>query len=338
MAVGRLAFALSASSASSVSRMEDTPGVRARATPARARIRVRLPNMLPVNVLAVWCKRAGVRRTRLAPKMPKGVVAGGAADSPPAGEGRASHWAGASTPIRARKRRGTMSGLVQLLLRTALAIQEFLVAHPGGTPGFEAAVAKLGVLIDTIRALAKDREEGASRTQKAVDRATQLRREIRRFMLQPIAALAQSVFRGQPGRLREFKMVRWASRSKEDFLAKGRAIHGAVVADLARFVELGMDPALPDALAEALDEFAALPAQVNAGKRVRTGARDGIEKAADDIMDLFHRLDGLMRFRYRNEPALLAEWQLVRNIPWPNSAKARAQKGEGKAEVKASGR
>ncbi|MBK8003728.1 MAG: hypothetical protein IPK12_07195 [Gemmatimonadetes bacterium] len=226
-----------------------------------------------------------------------------------------------------------MTGDLLLIINTAIAILGFAAAHPGGTPGLQAALTQLTALVARARALTEVKVDGALSATEAASQGNSLASDIFHYMLQPIAALARSAYRGDKVRITRFRMPRSGRLPRETFLALGRGILTAVREDLARFLDLGMEPELPAQLEAALTTLTAMPAQVQEGRRTRGRARTDLEKVEDDLLDLINRLDGLMRFRFRNEPETLAEWQRARNIPWPRSgdtaaAKAKAAKTE----------
>ncbi len=226
-----------------------------------------------------------------------------------------------------------MTGDLLLILNAAIAILGFAAAHPGGTPGLQAALTQLTELVARARALAEVKVDGALTSSERVSQAKALARDILHYMLQPVANLARSAYRGDKARVARFRMPRSGKLPRETFLTIGRGILTAVREDLPRFIDLGMDPELPVQLESALATLTAMPAQALDGRRTRGRARTDLEKVEDDLLDLINRLDGLMRFRFRAEPETLAEWQRARNIPWPRSgdsaaAKAKAAKTE----------
>jgi hypothetical protein len=214
-----------------------------------------------------------------------------------------------------------MTALTVMLLGIVVGVEKFLAGLPPGTPGFQAAAERLREVAERLRALGRSQDAGDVRSRQATTRLAELRREIRAFYLLPIAALATSAFRDDRSTTLAFRMPRRGYDAREAFLAKCRNIHAELVAHRDTFVTLGMDPDVPEQFAAALDEFEALPSEGTEARQVRRAARTDTERALDDLMDLIHRLDGLMRLRFRNDPATLAKWQQVRNIPWSTGAK-----------------
>ena len=229
---------------------------------------------------------------------------------------------GRAVPHPFRMQEDTMTLRPSLLLKVVQLIQDFFTAHPDTSPGITAALAKLRTLGEALRGLTTTTQAGTARSQKGAERFLDLKAEIKAVFLQPLGWLARSAYRGFPKRIAEFRVGRQADDSREGFLARCTAIQQALVANLADFVALGMDPAVPEQFAVALVELAALPAEVNGGRLARTQARGDIDRTMGQLMATIHQLDGLVRLKYRDDVATLAAWQVARHIPWPNRGTA----------------
>ncbi|MBK8005208.1 MAG: hypothetical protein IPK12_15090 [Gemmatimonadetes bacterium] len=209
-----------------------------------------------------------------------------------------------------------------VLLKVVQLILDFFAAHPEMSPGLTAALAKLRTLGETLRGLTTTTQAGTARSQKGAERFLDQQQQLKFIFLQPLASLARSAYRGFPKRIAEFRIGKLTDDSREGFLTRCDAIQLALVANLADFLALGMDPAVPDQFAVALAELRALPAEVNGGRLARKQARGDIDRTADQLMAVIHQLDGLVRLKYRDDVATLAAWQVARHIPWANRATA----------------
>lgn len=210
-----------------------------------------------------------------------------------------------------------MRAILMVILVTAGGVLEFFTAHPVDNPAVKALLERLAALIAEFRTLGQKQGDARKSKRRANVRRSAVAREIRYYLLRPISAFAAAAFKDDPARIALFRIPATGSRGKEAFLIQARAIHANVTANLDLLLAQGMNPALPGELAEALAEYERLPVEATNGKRTAAGARDGIESATDEIMDILQQLDGVNRHRFRTEPELLAEWEVVRNIPWP---------------------
>lgn len=50
-----------------------------------------------------------------------------------------------------------------------------------------------------------------------------------------------------------------------------------------------------------------------------------------DLMRMLRQLDGIIVYRYRDQPEVLGAWQSARNIAWPVVKPEAAEGGGGKA-------
>ncbi len=217
-----------------------------------------------------------------------------------------------------------MTSVVQVLMKVILGIQGFFAARPGLPPKFLAAVGRLDGLVATILALGKIQETGEVRSKKAVEQAEEVRRYIWFFILQPFGRIAAAAFAGSPARKAEFRITQALNISKARFLTRAGAILDAIRANEAVLLEYGMDPGLPALLEAKLAEYTALPVEVTEGRRTRATATDKLDTATRQAIQTIRWLDGLVTHHFRDDPATLAEWATVRNIPWPGSARRAA--------------
>ena len=228
-----------------------------------------------------------------------------------------------------------MTSISQVLIKVLLGIQGFFAARPGLPARMLAAAARLQALVDTIRALGQAQDASEVRSKKAVVQAEQVRRYIWFFIIQPFTQIAYAAFAGDPARKAEFRMTQPLNISKERFLARGRSIIEAIRANEAVLLEYGMDPGLPMLLEAKLNEYMALPVEVTEGRRTRSSATDGLDKATRQALQLIRWLDGLVRHHFRDDPTTLAEWATVRNVPWPGSAAEAKRARQAKADAEA---
>jgi len=86
---------------------------------------------------------------------------------------------------------------------------------------------------------------------------------------------------------------------------------------LARF---GMVDPAPSSLAEALGQFDRAVERGLTGRRAHVGARAELTAIADEVLQQVRQLDGLIRFRFANDPESLAAWRSASNTIGPARA------------------
>lgn len=224
----------------------------------------------------------------------------------------------------------------RLVLATAERVAEFFATHAPENPTIEALLVRLIALIEQFRLLG-EQEANGEKSKVGANRARgALARELRYFLLTPLGKLAATIFKADPGHAAHYRMTSRAARTNEGFLIGARAVLANLRADLQVFVAEGLPADFMETLAAAIKEYEKLPLRAVSGKLAATNAREGVDGVTTEIMEILSRLDSLNRIRFRTDPALAPEWELIRSIPWPKPAKQaaaarKAKKAQGPA-------
>jgi hypothetical protein len=95
----------------------------------------------------------------------------------------------------------------------------------------------------------------------------------------------------------------------------------SMVAEAQRQKELlvrhGLVERVLDSLGQSLDQFDRAVEQGSEGRRVHIGAGANLDVAADEIVQIVKVIDGLNRFRFAEDPDLLAGWRSASNVFGP---------------------
>jgi hypothetical protein len=70
-------------------------------------------------------------------------------------------------------------------------------------------------------------------------------------------------------------------------------------------------------LSQMLQAYEQAVSDANAGLRAHTGARAELQSLARDLMRMLQQLDGIVLYRFRQEPEVQGAWKSARNIAWP---------------------
>src|SRR5206468_20711 len=100
---------------------------------------------------------------------------------------------------------------------------------------------------------------------------------------------------------------------------KGMLAKAASLRDL--LVSRGMSESLLEDLGKAVAQFEATLETGSAGRRAHVGATADLEVVASEILDQVRMLDGLVRYRFGDNPELMAAWNSARNVLWPLRSK-----------------
>ncbi|MDH4132520.1 MAG: hypothetical protein OEV95_12020, partial [Gemmatimonadota bacterium] len=187
--------------------------------------------------------------------------------------------------------------------------------HPYSDPGQVALFTRLEDRIARASQLATQQREGTASVRASAARRRQLRRTIRRELLEHLVSTARGASKEAP-ELAQLFLVPAESGRHQDFMTSARAMTATATERKDLFLQHGMSPTLLDDLGRALDEYDATVLQANAGKRAHVGARADIDAVMREIMELVEQMEGINRYRFRADAELLAAWKSARDLPW----------------------
>ena len=100
-------------------------------------------------------------------------------------------------------------------------------------------------------------------------------------------------------------------------------------------VQLGMMPTLLDDLHGMVAKFEAALEAIRTGRRDHIGARTDLGVITAELLGQVKVLDGITRYRFGDDPEVMAEWKAVRRVP--GQAGQSPQGPEGSAAVPPTG-
>jgi len=111
----------------------------------------------------------------------------------------------------------------------------------------------------------------------------------------------------------EFRLARGGSQ--EAFVMTVRAMLEKAIAQQEQLVKQGMPASLLDDLTAALGEFEKTLDASRAERREHVKVIDDLIAVGEQIDEQIHVLDGLVRFRYRDDADLMTAWALIVQHP-----------------------
>ena len=213
---------------------------------------------------------------------------------------------------------------------------DILEDHPPASEAEGEARKLLAEKVTVMRDMTAARETGKAAGQKASGRRKLLAEEIVNFIARPLLAVAKVTHAGFPERIRRYRVPNRHVLDTEEFLAASTALYELALSEKDALLAHGLPPTLLGEFEASLAEYVALPAEASAGKNAATKAQDTLEKTAQEMLDLIQYLDGLMRYRFKDQPELLAAWATARRVPWPRKKrKAARAKPQAKPQAEA---
>jgi hypothetical protein len=193
---------------------------------------------------------------------------------------------------------------------------EFSRAHPDESPGYAAALRHLEEQLDRSTQLASRQREGLIEVRAATARKSELTSSMRRKQLVHLARVARLASKELPELAQKFVLP----RDPAPYLAF-KTLASGMVAEAQRQKELlikhGLVERVLESLVESLQEFDVVVEQGAEGRRVHIGASAELDVVADEVVQIVKAIDGLNRFRFANEPDLLASWKAASNVIGP---------------------
>ncbi len=209
-----------------------------------------------------------------------------------------------------------MNVALRLLVVMWTRLADFLRAFPLGDEPADQVVARFREKLARVQFLMDQHEEGKVLRQAETRRHKALRQRIVQFPLRHVAAVASSLglehasigdvltqsVRQMPAPLfmSTVRTIAATAREHHDLLRANGMSEGTVE-------EL-------DALAAEYDQAVS---DANAGRRAHTGARAELRLLSKELKQLVRQLDGIVVYRFRDNPDRLGAWVSARNVAWP---------------------
>jgi len=192
----------------------------------------------------------------------------------------------------------------------------FSRAHPDASPGYAAALTGLEQRLTRAQQLARAQQEGINQRKAASARKHDLQRQMRKTQLKHLARVAEVAAREVPDLAGKFVLTN-APKAYRSF----RALAGTMVAEAQTQKELlvkhGLADTVLDSLVQSLDQFDRAITEGTDALRAHVSARAELDVLGDEVVDIVQVMDGLNRFRFADDAAVLAEWDTVSNVIGP---------------------
>jgi len=192
----------------------------------------------------------------------------------------------------------------------------FSQAHPDPSPGYAAAHNRLEAIIARAEQLAIQQRDGFSEVRAATAQKRELRRRLRRTQLLHLSRVAEAAEAELPGLAQKFVLTSEATPYLA-FRAAARGMATEAQNHKELMVKHGLMEQALESLNQSLDQFDQAVERANSGRRAHVGARAELDALADEVGQVARLMDGSNRFRFANDPELLAGWQSASNTFGP---------------------
>jgi hypothetical protein len=206
-----------------------------------------------------------------------------------------------------------MNRTVSRRLNMAVRVRDFCDANPSADPSFVAVLGRLTEAIDRMQAVGSRQVNGLLSRHAATVNRQQIRRQLRDDLLRHLVTVAQDASATRPG-LGDQVEVPGQNLSSARFFAAAKAMLELGVAEKDVLMKHGLTATLLDDLAQAVKAYEGSITASNSSREDHISARAELQRTSEELLQLVRMLDGINRYRFRNDPHLLVAWQAARHV------------------------
>ena len=221
-----------------------------------------------------------------------------------------------------------MKATLRRRLERAMRVRDFLRAHKTEGVAEAAGLARLEELITRAEALAGQQLSGLIAARAATAQRERVRRALHMKLLRYLAGVAAVAAKENIELGAQFRL-RHLDASNQSLVTMTRGMLEHATAQRALLVSRGMSETLLDEIAAAVAELEQPLEATRTGRRDHVGASADLEAIAGEIGEQVRLLDGLVRYRFGDNPELIGAWDSARNVAGPIRSRPEAEGGAG---------
>ncbi len=206
-----------------------------------------------------------------------------------------------------------MRRVVRVRLEMGRSVLGFAKANIDLSPGSPAAVDALGATLAEAETVSVEQQEGMRRSRAATARKAGIRRDLNAMHLIHIARAGQAAARELPELEQLFEFTRGhlpydTFRTRALSLAQSAGTHRELL------MKYGLSEEMIQGLVDLVAQFDAAVVEGLDASRAHVGATARLEELSERVVELVGVMDGLNRYRFRNDRERLAEWESVSQV------------------------
>jgi hypothetical protein len=213
-----------------------------------------------------------------------------------------------------------MNALVRVKLEMAARVRDFLHNHPLADAGFTAAMASFDALMARATGHSTLQQEGVVTARNSTTRRKEVKDLLRNGLLRHVAGVGQVAAKERPELAGVFQLP--SMNTHLSFITSAGRMLAEAEANKDFLATKGLGDTTIDDLKKALAELDTVDGSSRSARANHVGARADLEAVTKEIMDQVRLLDGTVRYRFRDDPEILAAWKSARNVPPRPHAKA----------------
>jgi hypothetical protein len=207
-----------------------------------------------------------------------------------------------------------MNTAVRRKLEMAARVREFIRSRSSTEPGYATALARFEESLTRAGAIAARQHEGRTAERAARAQRKELRRVLHFQLIRYLVAVGSLATKDRTELAERFKLPD-SGGSNSVFLTTVKALLALAGTEKDLLVQQGMMPTLLDDLAGMVTKFETALEAIRTGRRDHIGARADLNVITAELVDQVKVLDGITRYRFGDDPEVMAEWKAVRRVP-----------------------
>lgn len=205
-------------------------------------------------------------------------------------------------------------------------VRDFLRTHKTDGVGEGLGLAKLEDLITRADTLAAQQRRGLVVRRAATLQRAEIRELLKTKLLRYLVAVGAVAAKGNVEFAAHFQLP--TKSSHQAFLTAARGMLNSAILQKDVLIGEGMSGTLLDDLNAKLVEFEQTLEASRTGRREHVEASADLETVSIEISERVRMLDGLVRYRFGDNPALMEGWASARDVLGPFRSKVQQQEPE----------
>ena len=206
-----------------------------------------------------------------------------------------------------------MRATIRRTIEMGKRVLNFSQAHPNPSSGYAAALTRLEKALAEADVLAERQRDGINAVRSATSQKRVLRRKMRRGQLVHLARVAEAAAAEIPGIEQKFRLTREGVPYLA-FRTAARGMSAEAQSQKETLVKHGLLDEVLESLARSLNEFDQAVEQGTEGRRTHVGASAELDDLGEELIQVVRLMDGTNRYRFGEDPNLMAEWQSASNV------------------------
>jgi hypothetical protein len=218
-----------------------------------------------------------------------------------------------------------MNARLRRRLEMAVRVRDFLRAHRTDGVAEGAALARLEELVQRAEVLTAQQRAGIVATRAATEMRAEVRRALRGKLLMYLSAVGGVAANENLELGAQFRLPKVGPN--QGFVTVARGMLEKATEHKELLVKRGMSEGLLTDIATAIAEFEQTLEATRAGRLEHVGASADLRAVLSEITEQVKVLDGIVRYRFGDNPELMGAWASAHNVLSRSPARTEPQVG-----------